>query len=269
MAAWPIREDGERRADPAFPYLHAAARIIRFPWRVHPTTGAATRKSVGLGHVTRRLNVGLGHVITRLSVGLGPIAFGLRIVPRKHDLLILHVRASSGRSDMASMRSAARPRAGSIHPAPGTSWRCVMGDRTWRRSSRSTLLGTFQSRGDRRRIGTRPSEVIREMANGPGGPNALPRSNDCNVGAIFGRNVTQTERAAAAPSSVAGFAAGASSSAPVCLEAQPDLNEHAARVDSARDLGPRRSRRQASQPGEERPGLEHRGVGAGPTPAGR
>ena len=85
---WDEQRAAPRRLVYQFLDLHAA-RIIRVPWHVHSTTGAA-----------RRLSVGLGHVITRLSVGLRPIAFGLRIVSRKHDLLILHVRASSGRSDM-------------------------------------------------------------------------------------------------------------------------------------------------------------------------
>ncbi|MBA3689487.1 MAG: hypothetical protein H0W81_11790 [Chloroflexi bacterium] len=88
------------------------------PWLVHPTTAAATRLSVGLGHVAFGLSVGLGHVTTRLSVGLGYVAFGLsvglghacglsvgrghitfglRIVPWNHDLSVLSpVRASGG-----------------------------------------------------------------------------------------------------------------------------------------------------------------------------
>jgi hypothetical protein len=80
-------------------YLHAA-RIIRI-WHVHLTTGAARRLSVRLGHVTGRLSVGLGRVISWLRVGLGPIAFGLRIFPWKHDVLVLHVRATGGRSEIA------------------------------------------------------------------------------------------------------------------------------------------------------------------------
>ena len=85
VACWRPRPKPSREIRPggtaqvwAFPYLHAA-RIIRVPWHVHITTGAATRLSVGLGHVTRRLSVGLGHVTTRLSVGLGHVITRLSV----------------------------------------------------------------------------------------------------------------------------------------------------------------------------------------------
>ncbi len=95
----------EKARGPSYPMLDLhAARIIGVHWHVQVTTGAATRLSVGLGHVAFGLGVGLRHVTTRLSVRLGHVTFGLRIVPWKHDLLsfpLFGLPVESGSSQIA------------------------------------------------------------------------------------------------------------------------------------------------------------------------
>ena len=118
--------------------LHAA-RIIPVAWHVHVPPRATTRLCGGLGHITRRLSVGHWHVVSWLSVGLGPIAVGLRIVPRKHDLLILHSRSSSGEVGDSEHDVRGPTSRRTILPAHRRVMTVRHGHRTWRRFSRSTL----------------------------------------------------------------------------------------------------------------------------------